>query len=78
MAVLGRGGWFLMSEVSLHPSLTHAICGNLRARACKHEALRQPQGTLAHKKMPPPQENCRALGIALLQGPRGRRFLIVE
>jgi len=35
-------------------------------------------GCLAHKKLPFPQDHFRALGICLLQGPRGRRFLMSE
>ena len=36
------------------------------------------QGHLAHKKLPPPQDYHRALGIALLQGPKGRRFRLKD
>ena len=36
------------------------------------------QGYLAHKKLPPPQDHRRALGIGLLQGPRRRQFLMSE
>ena len=36
------------------------------------------QGYLAQKKRPPPKDPRRALGIVLLQGPRGRRFLMGE
>ena len=36
------------------------------------------QGYLAHKKLPPPQDHHRALGIWPLQGPRGRCFLMLE
>ena len=36
------------------------------------------QGYLAHKKPPSPQDFHRALGIGLLQGPSGRRFLVSE
>ena len=39
--------------------------------------LRGLQGCLAHKKMPPPP--ClRAIGMSLLEGPRGRRYLMSE
>ena len=34
------------------------------------------QGYLADTKTPPPQEFHRALGIVLLQGPKGARFLM--
>ena len=37
------------------------------------------QGYLAHKKLPPrPQNHHRALGIGLLQGPRGGQFIMGE
>ena len=36
------------------------------------------QGYLAHKKLPPPQDFRRALGIGLLQGPWRRQFLMSE
>ena len=36
------------------------------------------QGYLAHKKPPPPWDHRRALGIFLLYGPRGGRFLMGE
>ena len=36
------------------------------------------QGYLAHKKQPPPHDHHRALGIVLLQGPRGALFLMSE
>ena len=37
------------------------------------------QGYLAHKKpTPPPEDHHRALGIALLRGPTGTRFLMGE
>ena len=35
-------------------------------------------GYLAHKKAPPPQDQHRALGIDLLEGPRGERFLMSD
>ena len=35
-------------------------------------------GTLLIRKCPPPQDHHRALGISLLQGPRGMRFLMRE
>ena len=44
--------------------------GTLRAK--------RVQGYLAHKKPPPPQDFHRALGIVLLQGPKGARFLMSE
>ena len=34
-----------------------------------------PEGA---KKQPPPYDHHRALGMVLLQGPRGRRFLMTE
>ena len=36
------------------------------------------QRYLAHKKVPIAQDHRRALGIGLLLGPRGRRFLMSE
>jgi len=36
------------------------------------------QGYLAHKKLPPPYDHRRALGIGLLQGPRRMPFLMSE
>jgi hypothetical protein len=36
------------------------------------------QGYLAHKKPPPPLRLPRALGIVLLQGPRGALFLVSQ
>ena len=36
------------------------------------------QEYLAHKQPPPPQDRHRALDIALLQGPTGRWFLMIE
>ena len=36
------------------------------------------QGYLAHKKTPTPLDRHRSLGMVLLQGPRGVRFLISE
>ena len=36
------------------------------------------QGYLAHKKTPAPLDHHRALGIGLLQGPRGKRFIMSE
>jgi len=36
------------------------------------------QGYLAHKKLPPPQDHLRALGIVLLYGPRRKQFLMSE
>ena len=35
-------------------------------------------GYLAHKKLATPQDQYRALGIGLLQGPRRRQFLMSE
>jgi hypothetical protein len=31
-----------------------------------------------HKKLPPPQDHCRVLGIGLLKGERMRQFLMSE
>ena len=36
------------------------------------------QGYLAHQKPTPPRDHHRALGIGLLQGPRGGRFFLSE
>ena len=36
------------------------------------------QGYLAHKKTPPPLDRRKTIGVGLLQGPMGRRFLMSE
>ena len=36
------------------------------------------QGYLAHKKVPPPPDHRRALGIVLLYGPRRKQFFMSE
>ena len=51
---------------------SESICCPLRQQAWTRLKL---QGYLAHKKPPP---SPRALGMGLLSGPRGRRFLVSE
>jgi len=59
---------FLMSEVPSGETVSN----------CSHLS-REIQGYLAHKKTPPPpKDHHRALGIGLLSGPRGERFLMSE
>ena len=40
--------------------------------------IKQLQGYLAHQKLPPPRDHRRALGIGLLQDPRGVQFLLLR
>ena len=40
--------------------------------------LHRLQGYLAHKKLPPPKDHHRSLGIGLLYGPRAGPFLMSE
>ena len=44
----------------------------------QHGTRGETQGYLTHEKQPPPQDLHRALGIVLLQGPRGALFLMSE
>ena len=62
-----RRGRFLMSEVPLCSANTNTASNNTL------------QGYLAHKKnRTPPKDGHRSLGMVLLQGPRGWRFLMSE
>jgi len=60
------GGRFLMSEVPLY--------SGCRSASGVHEY----RGASPISNCAPPQDRHRALGTVLLQGPRGRTFLISE
>ena len=54
--------------------------GQPQTRQAQEKCLKpsEMQRYLAHKKPPPPWDRHRTLRIFLLQGPRGRRFLMSE
>ena len=67
-----------MCEVPLHhirvrgtPVVKHGLIGG-------RERTRPYRGTSLIRNRPPPREYHRALGIALLKGPKGKRFLVSE
>jgi hypothetical protein len=71
----GGGGLFQGTPVDRLP------CPRARSRLCETLGavhVQRYQGYIAHKKQPPPQDRPRALGMFLLQGPRGALFLMRE
>ena len=54
-----------------------AFWGQVAERKLQEE-LQAVQGYLAHKRALTTEDRCRALGIAILKGPRGLRFLMRE
>jgi hypothetical protein len=55
---------------------TPVVLRGVLGRCVRVDARRGIQGYLAHEKNPTPYDHPRSLGICLLQGPKGSRFLV--
>ena len=59
--------------------ISYKIRGQRRfRRLLSGHAFKEAQGYLAHKRLPPPLDHRRVLGIVLIEGPRRALFLMRE